>query len=190
MANLSLLGLWLHWTASVEHRQYCRLIIGLYWAALKQTLNWCDFIFFCCHFIDFWGHVLNWCQLIHFWCHLINFWGHVLNWCHFINFWGHVLNWCQLINIWGHVLLITCYQLTSKYFPIPEKGKLELLWAGVPCLCFGKSLPHVIKWHAHTLIWCKFCKPSYFFPVWLKLFRKSNCFSFTDQRYDEGVFKQ
>ena len=33
MANLSLLGLWLHWTASVEHRQYCRLIIWIYLVA-------------------------------------------------------------------------------------------------------------------------------------------------------------
>ena len=33
MANLSLLGLWLHWTASVEHRQYCRLIIWKYLVA-------------------------------------------------------------------------------------------------------------------------------------------------------------
>ena len=33
MANLSLLGLSLHWTASVEHRQYCRLIIWIYLVA-------------------------------------------------------------------------------------------------------------------------------------------------------------
>merc|ERR1711954_290543 len=32
-------------------------LTGLYWAALRQTLNWCDFIYFCCHFIDFWGQV-------------------------------------------------------------------------------------------------------------------------------------
>ena len=43
-------------------------LTGLYWAALRQTLNWCDFIYFCCHFIDFWGHVLNWCHFINFWC--------------------------------------------------------------------------------------------------------------------------
>ena len=33
MANLSLLRLWLHWIASFEHRQYCRLIIWKYLVA-------------------------------------------------------------------------------------------------------------------------------------------------------------
>ena len=97
MANLSLLGLWLHWTASVEHRQYCRLIIGLYWAALKQTLNWCDFIFFVAILLifgaTFWigaillifgvnslifGAKFELVPFYYFWCHFIDFLGHVL----------------------------------------------------------------------------------------------------------------
>ena len=103
MANLSLLGLWLHWTASVEHRQYCRLIIWKYLVAALVPVS--EEV---CRSVDVYqrgklltlelktgtllklgvrfkvtlvvvnllwniGNVI-WVEAYHYWCHLINFW--------------------------------------------------------------------------------------------------------------------
>ena len=106
MANLSLLGLSLHWTASVEHRQYCRLIIWIYLVAalvpvseevcrsfdvyqrgklLTSELKTGTLLKLGVRFkvtlvvVNLLWNIGNviWVEAYHYWCHLINFWGQV-----------------------------------------------------------------------------------------------------------------
>ena len=67
-------------------------------------------------------------------------------------------------NLVCHVCLFVILG-QRKIFPHPRKKKWSYLWKSVACLCFGKSVPHIIKWPAFTLVWWKFCKPSNFFPI-------------------------
>ena len=146
MANLSLLGLWLHWTASVEHRQYCRLIIWKYLVAalipvseevcrsvnvyqrgklLTLELKTGTLLKLGVRFkvtlvvVNLLWNIGNviWVEAYHYWCHLIIFW------CHLIYFWCHDLNWCQLINSWCHFINFWCQ-----------------VWIGANLLIFGAIL--------------------------------------------------
>ena len=54
------------------------------------------------------------------------------------------------------------------------------MWASVACLCFGKSLPNVIKWPAYTLVWWKFCNHQTF-SFMIKTFSQIKLISFTEK---------
>ena len=65
-------------------------LTGLYWAALRQTLNWC-------HFINFWYHFINfWCQV---WIGaILLIFGAIL-----------LISWAILIACFFLVVLIFCF---------------------------------------------------------------------------------